>query len=193
MRLITFLFLILSAGLVFMGCNSNASADTAQKATETVAAKQTPPAATKPEPQKFELAEMPWVDLGNVEAMVAKAPKKIIVDVYTSWCGPCKLMDKNTFSNKGIVNMVEKNFYPVKFNAEGGDQIKFKGKVHTNPNFDPAKANKRNSKHQLANFFNVRGYPTLVVLNEKMEIIDKIVGYKTPEQLRDALQKHVAG
>ena len=37
------------------------------------------------------------------EAMEAqKKTKKILVDVYTDWCGPCKLMDKKTFQNRDV-------------------------------------------------------------------------------------------
>lgn len=216
MRIFTCIILMIVSSFLFIGCKSDAAAKvdatgakpatngviqnrTAQSTANTEASKtrvveqtgNAKPMSTTP--ITTETAEMPWVDLGNVESMVAKSPKKVLVDVYTSWCGPCKMMDRNTFSNKDIVDIVDKSFYPVKFNAEGGDPIKFKGKTHKNPKYDPAKAKRRNSRHELASFFNVRGYPTLVVLNEKMEIVDKIVGYKTPQQLRVALQKHISG
>ena len=55
------------------------------------------------------------------EAVAAQAvhPKKIMMDVYTSWCGPCKMLDKNTFQNPDVVEYVNENYYAVKFNAEG--------------------------------------------------------------------------
>lgn len=191
------ILIVCIGAMIVLGCNSASNTEPpAVDAVKPATAKTLPPPAKQVQQRtttttNFEKAEMPWVDLGEVEKMVGKAPKKVIVDVYTNWCGPCKMMDRNTFASKEIVDLVEANFYPVKFNAEGGDEIKFKGKVHSNPQYDPAKSNRRNSKHELANFFNVRGYPTLVVLNEKMEIIEKIVGYKNPAQLKDALQKHM--
>ena len=61
--------------------------------------------------------------------------------------------------------------------------ITYNGKEYSNPNYDPAKAKKRNSIHQLAGYFGVRSYPTMVFLGEKGEFIAPIIGYKTPQQL----------
>ena len=49
------------------------------------------------------------------------------MDVYTSWCGPCKMMMRNTFTNKDVINYINKNFYAIKFDAESGDDVTFKG------------------------------------------------------------------
>ena len=40
-----------------------------------------------------------WVSLEEALELQKKAPKKIMIDVYTVWCGPCKMLDKNTFQN----------------------------------------------------------------------------------------------
>ena len=68
-----------------------------------------------------------------------KEPKKIFMDAYTVWCGPCKMLDKNTFSNSDVIEYVNENYYPVKFNAEGNEEINFKGQVFKNPQYDPEK------------------------------------------------------
>jgi len=126
--------------------------------------------------------EMQWYGMGEVEALVKENPKKIIVDVYTQWCGPCKMMDRNTFSDAAVQKAINDKFYPVKFDAEGAGEIAFKGKTYANPNHNPSKRG-RNSPHQLSGFFSVRGYPTLVVLDENFNVLHKLVGYKTPDKL----------
>ena len=60
-----------------------------------------------------------WVTLEEAVALQKKEPKKIMMDVYTNWCGPCKMFDKNTFQNKDVADYVNEHYYAVKFNAEG--------------------------------------------------------------------------
>ena len=74
-----------------------------------------------------------WMTINEAMAAQAKNPKKIFVDMYTNWCGPCKLLDRNTFSNADVAAYINENFYPVKFNAEGDETVKFKEHVFTNP------------------------------------------------------------
>ena len=127
--------------------------------------------------------EINWLSLEEAVALQKKNPKKIIMDAYTNWCGPCKMLDKNTFHNKDVVAYVNEHYYAVKFNAEGDETINFKGKTFSNPNYDPAKANRRNSQHQLSQYFSIRSYPTLVFMDENAEYLSPIIGYKTPQQL----------
>lgn len=136
-------------------------------------------------------AEIPWVEIDDVEYLVGKKSKKILVDVYTPWCGPCKMMDRMTFTDANIINQISKNFYAVKFNAEGPDPVTFQGKEYANPKFDPNRTRGRNAVHELSPFFAVRGYPSLVIMDEKMNIVGKIVGFKQPAQLKVELEKYM--
>ncbi len=126
--------------------------------------------------------EIKWMSMNEALKAQEKQPKKILMDAYTTWCGPCKLMDKNTFTNKDVVNYVNKHFYPVKFDAEGTEEVLYKDFNYTNPNYDP-KRKGRNSQHFLANALKISGYPSLVFFDEKSNVIAPIVGYRTPEQL----------
>lgn len=123
-----------------------------------------------------------WMSLEEAVAAQKETPKKIFIDAYTVWCGPCKMLDKNTFSNKDVANYVNEHYYAVKFNAEGNETINFNGQTFTNPNFDPNKSG-RNSSHQLAGYFSVRAYPTIIFLDEASNLIAPLPGYKTPQQL----------
>lgn len=127
--------------------------------------------------------EINWVSFDEAIALQEKKPKKIMIDMYTNWCGPCKMLDKNTFHNKDVVNYVNKHYYAVKFNAEGNETATYKNNTYTNPNYDSAKQYRRNSVHQLARVFGVNAYPTIVFLDEKAELLAPIKGYKQPTQL----------
>lgn len=124
-----------------------------------------------------------WVSLDQALALQKKEPRKIIMDVYTNWCGPCKMLDKNTFQNKDVAAYVNKHYYAVKFNAEGNDVIKYDGKTFSNPNFNADLVNKRNGVHDLTMYLKVSAYPTIVFFNEESQVLTPLKGYQNPQQL----------
>lgn len=124
-----------------------------------------------------------WITLEEATSLQKKKPKKIMMDVYTNWCGPCKMLDKNTFHNVDVANYVNENYYAVKFNAEGNDQVKYKGTTYGNPTYKPEMANRRNGVHDLTRKFGVSAYPTIVFLDETGELIFPLRGYQNPQQL----------
>ena len=124
-----------------------------------------------------------WITIEEAIELQKTTPKKIIMDVYTNWCGPCKMLDKNTFGNEDVANYVNEHFYAVKFNGEGNDSVIFKDKTFGNPNYDATKANRRNSAHEFSRYLNVRAYPTMVFFDEDANFITPIAGYLKPQQL----------
>ena len=127
--------------------------------------------------------EIKWMSMNEALAAQKEEPKKIFMDAYTVWCGPCKMLDKNTFTNKDVIEFVNENYYPVKFNAEGPEEIDFNGQMFKNPKYDPEKKKRRNAPHQLARALKITGYPSLVFFDEKAKLIAPIAGYRTPQQL----------
>jgi thioredoxin-related protein len=111
------------------------------------------------------------------KAETDKNPKNIFIDFYTSWCGWCKVMDKQTFTDPNVIELMNKYFYPVKFDAEGKNPITFKGQQFV---FVPEG---RNGYHQLAADFmqGKMSYPTFMFLNPKFEVITPISGFVKPE------------
>jgi thioredoxin-related protein len=123
-----------------------------------------------------------WMSLDEALAAQKENPKKIIMDVYTKWCGPCKLLDRKTFANPYVSAYISEHYYAVKFNAEGQEEIKFYGNTFTNLNYDP-KRKGRNGTHQFTQFLGVTGYPTMVFISETGDPIMPVVGYHSPQQL----------
>ena len=123
-----------------------------------------------------------WMSLEEALAAQSQDPRKIMMDVYTTWCGPCKMLDKNTFQNPDVVNYVNQNYYAVKFNAEGEETVKYKDLEFTNPQFDPNRQG-RNAQHELAQALKINAYPTIVFFNENGDTLLPLPGYKTPSQL----------
>ena len=123
-----------------------------------------------------------WLSIEKAQELQKKVPKNIIMDIYTEWCGSCKLMDKNTFQNPDVAQYLNNNFYAVKFNAEGTDEIKFYNQTFSNPNYDPNRKG-RNATHQFTQFLGVKGYPTMVFFSEDGDPIMPLVGYYKPKQI----------
>ena len=124
-----------------------------------------------------------WLTLDQALELQKKSPKNIVMDVYTNWCGPCKLLDRNTFQNKDVSAFINKYYYAVKFDAEGDSQVNYDGKVFTNPNFDPERVRRRNGTHQLTRYLGVSAYPTIIFMDVNSNLITYVRGYKTPQQL----------
>lgn len=126
--------------------------------------------------------EIKWMTVDEALAAQKKTPKPIFMDVYTDWCGPCKMLDKNTFSDPEFVKYVSTNYYAVKFNAEGNSTVNYKGKQYGNPSFDASRRG-RNSVHEFSSLLQVRAYPSMFILDAKGEVKSPIIGYYSAEQL----------
>lgn len=113
-----------------------------------------------------EKAKIKWMTMDQAFEAIKKEPKKIVIDVYTDWCGWCKVMDKNTFSDPKVIEFVNKKYYAVKLNAEQDGQIKIGDKTYNYPDL----ASELMQGHM--------SYPTIVYLDEKFNMIQPIPGYQ---------------
>lgn len=88
------------------------------------------------------------------EALAASADenKPIFMDCYTVWCGPCKWMSANIFTQNEVADYYNENFICVKFDMEKGEGI------------------------NIAKEFSIRAYPTLIFVNSKRQLVMKSVG-----------------
>lgn len=129
-----------------------------------------------------------WLTWQEAMESYQKEPRKIIVDVYTDWCGWCKRMDANTFTDPQVAQYLNENFYPVKFNAEQKEDIEYKG--HT-LKYRPAG---NRGVHELAySLLDGRlGYPAFVYLDESQNRITISPGYKAADAMLKEL-KYIGG
>lgn len=89
----------------------------------------------------------------EVLAIAKKENKPVFLDIYTTWCGPCKKLKANTFSNKNVGAFYNKHFINVSVDAEKGE-----GRT-------------------LAKQFNITGFPTLIFVDAEGKLINKTMGY----------------
>ncbi len=100
--------------------------------------------------------------------------KKVFIDVYTDWCGWCKVMDKKTFNHPEVAKYMTEKFHMVKLDAEQKEDIEFKG---TTFKFVPSG---RNGYHELAASL-LQGelsYPTVLFMDEELRLITKVPGFQ---------------
>ncbi|QXP64160.1 DUF255 domain-containing protein [Polaribacter sp. HaHaR_3_91] len=124
-----------------------------------------------------------WLDFEEAIELNKANPKPILVDIYTDWCGYCKKMDLNTYSNKTIGDYINKNFYAVKLDGEGKKDIVFND--HT---FKFQKEGRRGYHQLAASLMDGKlSYPTTLFLSEDVQLLDKIPGYLDKEIMEKIL------
>ncbi|WP_262508177.1 thioredoxin family protein [Solitalea longa] len=120
--------------------------------------------------------EIRWLNMQEVEALMKKKPKKILIDVYTDWCGWCKTMDKKTYLNEGVIEIINRDYYAVKFNAETRDTITFNNKVYAyNPNY-------RCNELAAALLNGQMSYPNTVFMDEKLQVLTAVAGFVNSDE-----------
>lgn len=115
-----------------------------------------------------------WMTIEQAYVLTQKTPKKFVVDVYTDWCGWCKVMDKKTFNEPAVARVLNEKYYPVKFNAEQREDVVYNGTT-----FKFIEHGGRGT-HQLAAALlnNQLSYPSVVFLNEDFAIVNILKGYR---------------
>ncbi len=94
--------------------------------------------------------------------------KPIFLDVYASWCGPCKKLKKNTFSDVEVETFFNENFINVGMDGESEN-----GRV-------------------LAVKYSVRGYPSLMFVNGEGKVFNSTMGYYNARQFMDLGRESLA-
>ncbi len=114
-----------------------------------------------------------WITFEEAVILSKKKPKKILVDVYTDWCGWCKVMDRETFKDKAVTDYINKKYYAVKLDAEQKGTIKLGDKQ-----FKYLEQGGRGiNEIALALTNNQPSYPTTVFLDDKFNMIQPLPGY----------------
>ena len=103
--------------------------------------------------------------LANAIKRAKKENKLILVDVYTDWCGWCKVLDKKTYGDPGAAEYINQSFVGLKSNAEKGDGI------------------------NVAKKFQVSQFPTTLVLNSSGKKVGDFAGFKPPQKFIGLLKK----
>ncbi|REC49456.1 thioredoxin fold domain-containing protein [Chryseobacterium pennipullorum] len=100
--------------------------------------------------ESIQFQDLPFKD---IIAKAKKEKKLVFVDAYASWCGPCKMMEKNVFTQKEVGEYFNTSFINARFDMEKGEG------------------------REIASKFGVRSYPTYLFLNGEGELVSRNTGY----------------
>lgn len=116
-----------------------------------------------------------WVTFDEALALQKKNPKKMIIYIYTDWCGWCKKMEKETFQNPKVMAYINQHFLKVKMDGESKKPIELNGKI-----FNYVQSSGKSGYHELAAaLMNGKvSYPTVVFLDKDIKMLSPVPGYQ---------------
>jgi thioredoxin-related protein len=120
-----------------------------------------------------------WVDNLNWQQVRKKAKKEkkyIFVDCFTTWCGPCKKMDKDVYANDSVGDLLNAKFISVKLQMDSSKT----DNAFIQSRYKTAK--------EIGSTYRVAAYPTFLFFSPNGEIVSKDFGYKMPATFMQAAQ-----
>ena len=106
-----------------------------------------------------------WYEVEKGFTESKRANKFVLVDIYTDWCGPCHLMDQNTFSDQDLIEFLDHKFICVKANAED-----------------------KGPGRKLVKDYSVQGFPCALVFDLKGKLVGRILGFRNAQQYQAELE-----
>jgi thioredoxin-related protein len=109
-----------------------------------------------------------WHQWDEGIASAQASGKWMLVDVYTTRCQSCKMMDRSVYSNQTVQGLLAESFIPVKLNAESSNLVTNGGKQYT--------------EQEWAALLEVKSHPMTLVIDQKFQIVARLKGYVSPER-----------
>jgi thioredoxin-related protein len=95
-------------------------------------------------------------DWASALSLASRENKLVFVDAYTTWCGPCKMMDKQTFTDAAVGEYYNQHFVNVKMDMEKGEGL------------------------TLSQQFGIQAYPTLLFVDAMGQVVHRVAGFHNP-------------
>ena len=109
--------------------------------------------------------DYPWTSIALDEIIIDNTDKLVLVDFETEWCVWCDRLDTDTYTDQRVIEFAKKNLISKKIDAE------------------------KNNGPQQKKKYRVKGYPTILLLDSEGNEIDRIIGYRPPEEFFNELNR----
>ena len=109
--------------------------------------------------------DYPWTSIALDEIINNNTDKLVLVDFETEWCVWCDRLDTDTYTDQRVIEFAKKNLISKKIDAE------------------------KNNGPQQKKKYRVKGYPTILLLDSEGNEIDRIIGYRPPEEFFNELNR----
>lgn len=125
-------------------------------------------ASTAAPPAQPAAGKLEWLTFDAATERAVKENKHVIVDIYTTWCGWCKVMDRQTYGDPEVSAYLSRNFVLARVNGESPNVLHWQGQAI--------------SERQFARAVGVTGYPATYFLKPDAELLGGVAGYiKKPD------------
>lgn len=133
--------------------------------------------------------DVTWLTFEELEEALIKEPKKVLIHFYADWCVYCKKMEQDVYTKNDIAQVLNDQYYVVKFNVESVEEVTFGGKRFNNKNIGI----RRQAYHEIAELLATRDQqlitlPAVIVINDNFEIEKRMFQYVPPKELLTILK-----
>jgi len=131
--------------------------------------------------------QVDWIGFEKLQESLRTQPRPVLIFIHTSWCRFCAMQLENTFTDKDVVNAVQRAFYAVSLDAEQRDDVKFLKKRYRYKATGPG-----SGYHELAEFLGKKegtlSFPTTVILSKSLQPLGQFQGFLNAADLLQLLE-----
>lgn len=128
----------------------------------------------------YSMSQVKWIEFADLPTEFGNSKKPVLIFIHTNWCKICKMQEGTVFADDSIAKQLTEKFYLLKLNAEDENDISFFGRVYKGATF--------RNQHELAEYIGKGekglNFPTIVILNEKLELVYKNTGFVSKDEIR---------
>lgn len=111
------------------------------------------------------------IGLSEVKKRAHAEHKFIFLDCYASWCGPCRDMDKEVYSDGRVGDVFNRNFLSIKVQCDSSQGV------------GEAVSRQNKEAHMVSFEFHISSYPTLLFISPEGDVLQKAAGYQPASEL----------